>query len=64
MTLSSVDPLEKPMLLNRRRRAASGRTIKDRILNLVLLLLFLTAIAGTGYLILKIMTKWTVEGLG
>ena len=53
------------MLLNRRhRRTARGRTAKDRILNLLLVLFFLTVIAGTGYLIFKIMTKWSVEGLG
>jgi hypothetical protein len=54
------------MLLNRRRRAirAPGRTIKDHVINLLLMLFFLMVIAGTGYLIFKIMTRWAVEGLG
>ncbi|MCI0540837.1 MAG: hypothetical protein L0Z50_37025 [Verrucomicrobiales bacterium] len=52
------------MLLNRRRRNAPGRTTKDRIFNWLLMLFFLALITGTGYLIFKIMTRWTVEGLG
>ena len=62
--LSSFRSADKPMPLNRRSRTARGRTTKDRIINLLLLLFFLTVIAGTGYLIFKIMTRWTVEGLG
>jgi hypothetical protein len=53
-------------LLKRRRRAARapGRTNKDRLINFLLMLFFLTLIGGTGYLIFKMMTRWAVEGLG
>jgi hypothetical protein len=39
-------------------------TIKDRIISAVLILLFLTVIAGSAYFVLKTMTHWRVEGLG
>lgn len=38
--------------------------LKDRVLDVLLILLFLTIIAGSAYLIFKIMTRWTVKGLG
>jgi len=38
--------------------------LKDRIVDLLLVLLFGTLIGGSAYLIFKIMIKWSVEGLG
>ena len=38
--------------------------LKDRLGDVVLILLFLTIITGLGYAIIKIMTKWNVKGLG
>jgi hypothetical protein len=38
--------------------------LKDRIVNWLLILLFLAVIAGSAYGIVRIMTKWTVKGLG
>jgi hypothetical protein len=37
---------------------------KDRLFNLLLIVLFLGAVAGSGYYIFKVMTRWSVEGLG
>jgi len=38
--------------------------IKDRIVNLLLILFFMGIIFGAGYFIFKTMTRWTVKGLG
>ena len=38
--------------------------LKDRIINGVLILLFLAIITASAYGLLKIMTQWTVKGLG
>jgi hypothetical protein len=38
--------------------------LKDRIGDVVLVLLFVAILAGTAYAIVKIMTKWTIKGLG
>ena len=37
---------------------------KDRLVDVALILLFLIIMAGSAYLILKIMTTWRVKGLG
>jgi hypothetical protein len=37
---------------------------KDRIVDVALILLFLTIVAASAYGIIKIITKWTVKGLG
>jgi hypothetical protein len=37
---------------------------KDRILNALLILLFLAIMGGTAYYIFKTMTRWHVKGLG
>ena len=38
--------------------------VKDRIVSVVLILLFLGAIAGSAYFIIKVMTRWHAPGLG
>jgi hypothetical protein len=38
--------------------------VKDRIINLLLILLFMGIIAGSGYVVFKMMTRWSVKGLG
>ena len=38
--------------------------LKDRVVDLLVFLFFLTLIVGSGYLIFKIMTRWSVKGLG
>jgi len=40
------------------------RKTKDRIVNVVLILLFLTLMGGFGYLIIRKMIHWNVDGLG
>jgi hypothetical protein len=40
------------------------RTKKDRIVDLLLLLLFLAIMGGAAYFIFKTMTHWNVKGLG
>jgi hypothetical protein len=47
-----------------RYRAAMRTKTKDRIVNLVLILLFLGIMGGSAYYILKTMTHWRVKGLG
>jgi hypothetical protein len=37
---------------------------RDRIGDLALILLFLAILAASGYAIVKIMTRWTIKGLG
>ncbi len=37
---------------------------KDRIVNALLILLFLAIMGGSAYFIFKAMTHWRVEGLG
>jgi hypothetical protein len=53
---------------NRVARSMPGcfmrRRLKDRIFNILLIVLFLGAIAGSGYYIYRTMTHWSVEGLG
>jgi hypothetical protein len=39
-------------------------TLKERIVNGILILFFLGLIAGCGWLVIRIMTRWNVEGLG
>jgi hypothetical protein len=38
--------------------------IKDRIINAVLIVVFLLAIAGSGYFIVRVMMHWNLKGLG
>ena len=38
--------------------------VKDRLVDAALILLFLAVIGGSVYAIVRIMTKWKVEGLG
>ena len=40
------------------------RRLKDRLVSILLIVLFIGAIAGSGYYIYKLMTRWSVEGLG
>ena len=40
------------------------RTKKDRIVNALLILLFLAIMGGSAYFIFKTMTHWNIEGLG
>ncbi|HEY6228071.1 MAG TPA: hypothetical protein VI282_13185 [Verrucomicrobiae bacterium] len=40
------------------------RTRKDRIVNALLILLFLAIVGGSAYFIYKTMTHWNIEGLG
>ena len=44
--------------------AARRNKLKDRLVDLALVLLFLASLAGCVYVIIKIMTRWTVKGLG
>ncbi len=37
---------------------------KDRIVDVLLILLFLTVVSGCAYFILKLMTRWRIKGLG
>jgi hypothetical protein len=37
---------------------------KDRVINALLILLFLTIMAGSAYFIFRTMTHWRVKGLG
>lgn len=39
-------------------------TIKDRIISIILILVFFSAIVGSGYFIFKVMTRWNIKGLG
>lgn len=48
--------------INLRRRM--NNKLKDRIVDAVLILIFLTLISATAYAIIKIVTRWTVKGLG
>jgi hypothetical protein len=38
--------------------------LKDRLVDLLLIAVFLAVIAGSAYAIIKVMTRWTVKGLG
>jgi hypothetical protein len=38
--------------------------LKDRIGDVTLIVLFLAILAGSAYAIVRIMTKWSVKGLG
>jgi hypothetical protein len=38
--------------------------LKDRLGDVVLILAFLAIIAGSVYAIVKIMTQWSIKGLG
>ena len=38
--------------------------IKDRLVSALLILFFISVIAGSAYFIVKVMTRWTVKGLG
>lgn len=40
------------------------RTKKDRIVNALLILLFLAIMGGAAYFIIKTMTHWNIKGLG
>jgi hypothetical protein len=40
------------------------RTKKDRIVNALLILLFLAIMGGAAYFIFKTMTHWNIKGLG
>ena len=40
------------------------RTKKDRIVNALLILLFLAIMGGSAYVIFKMMTHWNIKGLG
>ena len=40
------------------------RTKKDRIVNALLVLLFLAIMGGSAYFIYKTMTHWNIKGLG
>jgi hypothetical protein len=40
------------------------RTKKDRIVNALLILLFLAIMGGSAYFIFKTMTHWNIKGLG
>jgi hypothetical protein len=40
------------------------RTKKDRIVNALLILLFLAIMGGAAYFIFKTMTHWNIDGLG
>lgn len=40
------------------------RKTKDRILNALLILMFLGIMGGSAYFIFKTMTHWRVKGLG
>jgi hypothetical protein len=46
------------------KRTLQLRTKKDRIVNLLLILLFLLIMGGSAYLIFKTMTHWNIKGLG
>ncbi len=46
------------------RPRARNNKLKDRLIDVSLVLLFLTIIAGCAYIIIKMMTRWSVEGLG
>jgi hypothetical protein len=37
---------------------------KDRVINILLVLLFLAVMGGSGYFIVKKMIHWNVKGLG
>ncbi len=37
---------------------------KDRLVDVLLVLLFLAVVSGCAYFILKIMTRWRIKGLG
>jgi hypothetical protein len=37
---------------------------RDRLVDLALIVVFLGTIAGCAYLIIKMMTRWKVPGLG
>jgi hypothetical protein len=37
---------------------------KDRIVSVLLILLFLAAVGGSGYFIFRVMIHWNVKGLG
>jgi hypothetical protein len=37
---------------------------KDRIVNLLLILLFLAIVGGSAYFIFRTMTHWRIKGLG
>jgi len=38
--------------------------LKDRIVDALLILLFVAIVAGCACLIFKTMTRWTIKGLG
>jgi hypothetical protein len=38
--------------------------LKDRLIDLLLIVLFMALIAGSAYFIIKVMTTWRVKGLG
>jgi hypothetical protein len=40
------------------------RKTKDRLVDAVLIALFLAIVSGCAWLIVKAMTRWTVKGLG
>lgn len=37
---------------------------KERLMDVVLILVFMAIIAGSAYFIIKVMTHWKVKGLG
>lgn len=37
---------------------------KDRLFNAMLILLFLVLLSGCAWMIIRTMTKWSIEGLG
>jgi hypothetical protein len=41
-----------------------NRKTKDRLVDAGLIVLFLAIVSACAWLILKAMTRWTVEGLG
>lgn len=45
-------------------RQRMKRKQKDRIVDAILILLFVGAVGGSGYFIFKMMTTWNVKGLG
>lgn len=40
------------------------KRLKERVVDAMLVLAFLAVIATSAYLIIKMMTRWTVKGLG
>ncbi len=38
--------------------------LKDRLGDVVLIIIFLAILAGSAYAVVKIMTKWSIKGLG